>query len=341
MKKKSSLARRMARKLAWTTGAVLAVKVASDAVNRIEFRDKVILITGGSRGLGLILARKLCEEGGKVVICSQSEETLQQASGELSTGYGEHLAILCDITDKRQVKDMIRKIRERWGRVDILINNAGIIQTGPMESMKEEDYESAMKVHFWGPFHAINEVLPDMMKNHAGRIVNIISIGGKVSFPHLLPYNTSKYAMSGYSEGLAAELKKYNIKVTTVYPGLMRTGSPRHIDVKGRPEKEYAWFKVLDSLPVLSLDADRAARKIIEALRRGSRTLTLTIPAKLAIAVHGIAPGLTITFFDLVNFVLPGMDGGETKKGYESESEVSSSFMTKKTDEAAKQNLQK
>lgn len=323
-------------------GGLLAAKAISNSFNKYHLKNKVILITGGSRGLGLVLARKLAKEGAKIVICGRSVESLQRASEDLSSKTTHFLAIPCDIRDRNQVQNMIQKVREEMGSIDVLINNAGIIQVGPMESMSDEDYESAMKVHFWGPFYAMNQVLPDMIGQREGRIVNIVSIGGKVSFPHLLPYNTSKYALSGLSEGMTAELKKYNIKITTVYPGLMRTGSPRNIDVKGQYQKEYAWFKISDSLPFLSISVDKAAQRIIEAMKKGKKTLTLTIPAKIAVVAHGIAPGFIISFFDMINYLLPEMrDGHKSKKGYESSSKYSSSFLTKKTDEAEDYTLQK
>lgn len=341
MKSISHLLKPIVKGTGLVLGALLSAKLVSDSLEKFTLNDKVILITGGSRGLGLILARKLADEGAKIAVCGRSDETLQRASRDLSSRTSEHLAIPCDIRNKEEIQRMIQQVKHELGSVDILINNAGVVQVGPMESMNEEDYKSAMKVHFWGPFHAINEVLPDMIDKNEGRIVNIVSIGGKISFPHLLPYNTSKYALSGLSEGMAAELKKYNINVTTVYPGLMRTGSPRNIDVKGQHEKEYAWFKISDSLPFLSMNADRAARKIINAIKKESRTLTLTIPAKIALAAHGIAPGLTINFFDLVNTLLPDNQGEyKSKKGYESNSKLSTSFLTLKTDQAAKQNLE-
>ena len=322
-------------------GGWLAAKKLKKTLNSYRIKGKVVLITGGSRGLGLVLARQLANKGAKVAICGRSEKTLREASRDLSARTKEHISIPCDVTDPQQIKRMVQQVKGNLGSVDILINNAGNIQVGPMDTMTEEDYVSAMKVHFWGPFHAMNEVLPDMMKKGKGRIVNIVSIGGKVSFPHLLPYNTSKYALSGLSEGMSAELKRHNIKVTTVYPGLMRTGSPRNIDVKGQYEKEYAWFKISDSLPFVSMDVERAAGQIIKAMKEGSRTLTLSIPAKLAVAAHGIAPGVTITIFDFINSLLPGEEhGARSQKGYESESRVSSSFLTKKTDEAAEKTLQ-
>lgn len=327
--------------LAFAAGAWASAKAVASAFNRFYLKGRVVLVTGGSRGLGLILARQLAEEGAKVVICARSEETLQHASEDLSSRTSDYLAIPCDITDKQQVKELVQQIHDEMGSVDILINNAGTIQVGPMELMSEEDYVSALNIHFWGPFYVMRAVLPDMMARKMGRIVNIVSIGGKISVPHLLPYNTSKYALSGLSEGMAAELKKYNIKVTSVYPGLMRTGSPRNVDVKGQHKKEYALFKLSDSLPVLSMNADSAAGRIIRAMKQGDRTITLTLPAKLALAVHGFAPALTIYFFERVSSLLPRKTGDrETRKGRDSESGLSEFFLTKKTDEAAEKNLE-
>lgn len=309
---------------------------------KIDLKDKVILITGGARGLGLTLARQLADMHAKIVICAREEDDLRKAGDDLSYYTSNFLAIPCDVTDQEQVRSMMKEVREKMGTVDILINNAGIIQVGPMEQMKKEDYEQAMNVHYWGPFHTTSEALKYMFEKGEGRIVNIVSIGGKLSFPHLLPYNASKYALSGFSEGLAAELGQYNIRVTTVYPGLMRTGSPRNIDVKGSHEDEYAWFKTSDSLPLLTISADKAARKIIRAMRLGKNTLTLTMPAKLGKIVSEAAPDLTISFFDLVNRLLPEpRPGGEnTKKGHESESKKSETVLTKSTDKAAGKNLE-
>jgi short-subunit dehydrogenase len=320
-------------------GAIFAAKKINNLLNQIELRDKVVLITGGSRGLGLIMARQLAAEGARIAICARDEEELLKAADHLEEA--DVLTIPCDITDKQQVSDMVKTIHKNMGPVDILINNAGTIQTGPVETMNQKDYEDAMNIHFWGPFYLIHELLPSMIERKGGRIVNISSIGGKISVPHLLPYSVSKFALTGFSEGLAAEFRKNNIKVTTVYPGLMRTGSPRNIDVKGQHEKEYAWFKMADSLPVLSMNAEAAAKKIINAMRRGKKTLTLTFPAKLAIAIHGISPDLNVTFFDLINRALPGVENDnnrKARKGYESRSKASSSILTKSTDKAAERN---
>jgi len=341
----SKIFRNIAAGSALTVGTYLAGKAIIRSLTRFNLTDKVVLITGGSRGLGLVMARKMAGEGAHVVICGRSEESLQQASKDIKARSSKVLSIKCDVSDKQQIQQMIRQITDEYGTIDVLINNAGIIKVGPMELLNEDDFQSAMDVHFWGPFRLINEVLPIMKKKKMGRIVNIASIGSIVSFPHLLSYNTSKHALSGLSKGITGELHKSNIKVTTVYPGLMRTGSPRNIDVKGQHKKEYAWFKISDSLPLISMNADKAARKIIDAMKKGDKSLTLTFPAKFITAVHAIAPELALSTFELIDSLLPGKpdekDAERTKKGYESKSKLSESALTNKTDNAAVKNLEK
>jgi NAD(P)-dependent dehydrogenase (short-subunit alcohol dehydrogenase family) len=159
-----------------------------------------------------------------------TKRELQRARDDIERFGAEVLTIPCDITNKQSVDDMIATVTSRFGGVDVLVNNAGVIQVGPIEVMTTEDFELAMKAHFWGPLYTTMAVLPSMRQKRSGRIVNISSIGGKVSVPHLVPYSASKFALVGFSKGLRAELMKDGIKVTTVCPGLMRTGSPRNAD---------------------------------------------------------------------------------------------------------------
>jgi len=288
---------------------IYAVKIIARSVNWFDPEDKVILITGGSRGLGLVIARKLAAKKANIVICGRNAEIMGSVSKELLSKAGRFLYIQCDISDREQVNRMIDEIEEKMGTVDAVINNAGIMSVGPMETMMQEDYEAAMKVHFWGPFHIINRVLQGMKMKKSGRIVNVVSIGGVLSFPHLLPYNVSKFAFSGYSEGLTAEVSRYNIKVTTIYPGLMATGSPRNITIKGEYEREYAWFSRAASLPVFAINPEKAAERIITAMQGGEKTVTLTIPAKAGKAARGLFPALVITIFGVVNRLLPAYKG--------------------------------
>jgi short-subunit dehydrogenase len=244
------------------------------------------------------------------------------------------------VTDRAQVNEMVSVVGDHYGQIDVLVNNAGVIQVGPLEVMTLEDYEEAMRVHFWGPLYTTLAVLPEMRRRRDGRIVNISSIGGKISVPHLVPYSASKFALVGLSEGLRAELQKDGVVVTTVCPGLMRTGSPRNATFKGQHRAEYAWFSISDALPLTAMKAERAARQIIEACKRGDAEVVLTIQAQLAVRFHGLFPGLTQDLLGMVNRLLPGPGGIGRKraKGKDSQSELSPSWLTVLNEQAAERN---
>jgi short-subunit dehydrogenase len=233
-----------------------------------------------------------------------------------------------------------------FGPVDVLINNAGTITVGPLELMTAEDYEEAMDLHFWAPLWTTLTVLPSMRERGMGRIVNISSIGGKVPVPHLAPYVASKFALTGWSETVRAEVAKDGIYVTTVCPGLMRTGSPRNVGVKGRYEQEYGWFVLGDSLPGASMSARRAARKIVDAAMHGDGEVILGVPAQAAARLYGVAPGFVAELVRLQNqWVLPRRpekwdsgEGAAKQMGWESESGVTRSFLTTLTQKAAAEN---
>ena len=199
-----------------------------------------------------------------------------------------------------------------------------------------------MRTNFWGPLHTILAVLPEMRRHRSGRIVNIASIGGKLAVPHLAPYSASKFALIGLSEGLRAELIGAGIIVTTVCPGLMRTGSPRNATFKGHHRAEYAWFSISDALPIASMDATRAARQILAACKRGDAEIVLSIPAKLASVTHALFPRPIAGLLGLVNRLLPGPGGIGTRgaRGADSESAISPSVITALGDRAAARNNQ-
>jgi NAD(P)-dependent dehydrogenase (short-subunit alcohol dehydrogenase family) len=317
-------------------GAVLGLRALLRP--RMSFQDKTVLITGGSRGLGLVLARQFLKEGARVVICGREEGTLGRAREELERLGGEVLAVPCDVTDPVQVEAMVSSVHERFGAVDVLVNNAGIIQTGPLESMTLEDFQDAIATHLWAPLHTTLAVLPEMKRRGAGRIVNISSIGGKLSVPHMVPYSASKFALVGLSDGMRAELAQDGILVTTVCPTLMRTGSPPNATFKGDHEKEYAWFFVSDSLPGLSMNAERAAKKILEGCRRGDAEVLVGLPAKLAAVVRTLAPNLTAAVLAQVNRWLPQDSQPERFRGKESETPLTRSWLTELSRKAAQRN---
>ena len=320
-------------------GAVVALRSAQRRSRRISFLDKTVVITGGARGLGLVMARQLAQEGARIAICSRTQSQLDIAETELRSMGATVFAQRCDLTDTADLQHFFAAVHEALGPVDVLINNAGIILAGPYANTTDADFHDAMNTNFWAAYHATNAVLPDMQAHRFGRIVNVASFGGKVSVPHLLPYSTSKFALVGFSEGLRAEVARDGIFVTTICPGLIRTGSPRQALVRGQHEKEYAWFKIGDSLPGLSASADYVAGQIIEAARYGEAERIVSLPAKFAGAVHGLFPNLMADVLSVVNTLLPNPDpsghDSPLKVGKELETRLTQNFLTTLTEKAA------
>lgn len=307
----------------------------------MDFDGKIVVISGGSRGLGLELARGFAGEGADVVLLARNEGELAQAEKELRRYGTKVIPLSCDVTDRDQVREAVAKVLAVAGRIDVLVNNAGTIQAGPVENMDLEDYQSAMAVHFWGPLYLMREVLPHMKYNRQGRIVNIASIGGKVAVPHLSPYAASKFALVGLSEGLRAELLKDRVYLTTVCPGLMRTGSHLNAYFKGQHRKEFALFAIMNASPLLSTESESAAHEIIEACRYGKAEIIITPQARLLRLANSLFPSLMAETMALVNRVLPRAavrNGNAAQRGSESRSPIASSILTRSADRAAVRN---
>jgi NAD(P)-dependent dehydrogenase (short-subunit alcohol dehydrogenase family) len=268
-------------------------------------RGKVALITGGSRGLGHLLARLAGEEGARVVICARDAVELERARLNLVERGVDVLALPCDVSDPDDVRRLVAQAVRHFGAIDVLVNNAGVIQVGPLDDMRLEDFREAMDVNFWGGVHATLAALPYMRNQRSGRIVNITSIGGKIAMPHLLPYDCAKFAALGFSEGLRAELRKDRIAVVTVIPGLMRTGSSTSAVFKGNTEEEFTWFSGLARSHFFAMDARRAARRIVRAMASGDGEVVLGWQAKAARITKDLFPNLTTRMLALVDRVLP------------------------------------
>ena len=319
---------------AWALRSLLRRSLAFD------FKNKNVLITGGSRGLGLVLAREFAREGARLALCARDEDELERARLDLESRGAQVMTHRCDVTSREDVLRMIAAVESGFGDVDVLVNNAGVIQMGPLDVMTPADFEKAMNSHFWAPLNTMMAVLPRMRARKSGRIVNISSIGGKVSVPHLVPYCASKFALTGLSRGMRTELLKDGIAVTTICPGLMRTGSPRNAGFKGKHRYEYAWFSISDALPLLSVSAERAAREIVDACRTGRAEVVISVPAKLAVLFDTLFPELTSDLFGLANRLLPeaGGIGQREAKGKESSSIWSPSWLTTLNERAAVRN---
>ncbi len=291
-----------------------------------------------------MIARRLSQAGAKLALCARDEAKLQRAHAELTQknpGQTSNiLALTCDVTDRTQVESLVQQVRAHFGAIDILINNAGTDIIGPVESLTLEDYDLTMQLHFWAPLYTMYAVLPEMQQRGTGRIVNISSIGGKVVSPHMVAYCASKHALVGLSEGMQTELSRSGIFVTTVCPGPIRTGVIDHVIVKGQHRKEFAWFSIADSLPVMSASAEQVARLSIAALRRGDTEVLTPFSTWLTVKFYGLFPGLTVALLGLTNRFLPkpGDIGTHRALGRDSHSAWSSSGLTTLSDRAAQQN---
>ena len=313
-------------------GAFLAARALRRRLQpEIDFRDAVVAITGGSRGLGFALALEFARRGARLAICARDEATLHEAEHRLRAYGAEVFAFRCDIGIRQQAEDFIRNVEQRFGRIDVLVNNAGQIEVGPLESQRVEDFEQAMSTMYWGTVYTTLAAYPAMAQHRSGRIVNVTSVGGKVPVPHLLPYCGAKFAAVGFSEGLHAELAKDGVNVTTVVPGLLRTGSHMNATFKGDHRKEYSWFALGASLPLVSMGARRAARKIVDATARGAAEIILTPQARLAVAAHGVAPGLVSDIVGVANRLMPGTGSRRPQRytGKESGTPLTDSFVTR------------
>lgn len=264
------------------------------------------LIVGASRGLGLALAEEFARQGARIAICARDAEELAEAARLLGERGYDARAIQGDAADADDAPRIVAEATALLGRIDILVNVAGIISVGPALAQSLDDLERVMQDDFWSAAQMTYATLPQMLERHAGRIVNIASIGGRVSVPHLLGYSSAKFALVGFSEGLRAELLREGVVVTTVCPGLMRTGSYLNAQFRGTAPAEVTLFSLLDNTPLASISAERAARQIVAATRRGAAELTISLPAVLLTAAHGLFPGLTTDLLGVVDSLLPG-----------------------------------
>ena len=283
--------------------------------HRIALAGKVALITGGSRGLGLLIARELGRRGVRPVLCARDEQELERARASLAEDGVVAITLPVDVTDEDGVRTLVADVEENIGPIDVLVNNAGIIQVGPAEAMTVEDYRRAMDTMFWGAVYGTDAVLPSMRARRRGVVVNVTSIGAAVAMPHLAPYSAAKFALRGYSEAMSAESAKHGITVITVVPGLMRTGSFGHALVRGKRYAEASLFSLAASLPLLTVSAESAARRSVHAIERGERFVLIGMPARLLRLVHALFPGALTALLGALNGLLPGGEGDEPQAG--------------------------
>ena len=331
-------AQRFALGLMAGVGAAMAFARVARERFAISFDDRVVVITGGSRGLGLVMARLFAAEGARVVLLARDLAELDRARRDIEERGGRVLVIRCDIRRRADVRAAIDRIIDEYPDD----RRAG--------QQRWRDSGRAARAHVGGRLrererHAFPRTAQSysrgrtiMRHRRFGRIVNIASFAGRVAVPHMAPYCASKFALVGLSDAVRGELDQHGIRVTTVSPGLMRTGSSRQAMFKGQHDLEFALFKTASSIPGITISAERAARKIVEACRYGDPALTLTPHAKAAAIANAVAPTMTARVWMLVSSVLPrgnGADGNVGRKGWELERHDDQSPAATLTDQAA------
>ncbi|WP_413560254.1 SDR family NAD(P)-dependent oxidoreductase [Bdellovibrio sp. HCB209] len=320
--------------------AGVAYSLVRDQLRYRSLKNAVAVVSGGSRGLGLVTAKELAYEGANLALLARDKDELERAKKivEMAIPKCEVIILECDVTKPHQVDQAIGEVMNHFGKIDVVVNNAGIISSAPFENVTKKDYEDSLDVHFWAPFY-VNRACLNYMTRGA-RIVNISSIGGLIPVPHRAAYCTGKFALTGYSESLRADLMSRGIYVTTVCPGLMRTGSSRHALFKGQVKKEYAWFSLIASMPLLTVSAEKAARRIVSALKVGKAETTISMSARMASMFHSHFPGIFADISAVANLLLPGptADTQRSVEGKDAQSFISPSVLTSLGDRAAERN---
>lgn len=272
----------------------------------------VALVAGASRGLGLLVARELSRRGHRVAICARDAEELAHAERDLAAHGGPVAAAangvrsyVCDVSDEAAVGRLVADVETDLGPIEVLVVVAGVIQVAPLTALSKDHFRESIDIMTWGPIHLSLAVLPGMRARGSGRIGIVSSIGGVVSPPHLLPYATAKFAATGFAEGLATALHGTGVSATAIIPGLMRTGSPERATFAGEPGKEFTWFSIAASLPLLSKDAEASAEQMVDDVLAGRATSLVGWMPKVATRLKGLAPALVIRTMGVANRLLP------------------------------------
>ncbi len=287
---------------------------------------KNIVVTGGGRGLGLQIAREAARRGARIGLCARVGAELEAAQRELEASGAKVVTCVCDVREDASVEAAFARFETELGPPDALFNVAGIIGVGPIEALALRDFRAAIETNFLGAVRATYAVLPGMRARKSGAIVNVTSIGGAIAVPHMLPYCASKFALLGFSEALHAEVARDGVRVTTIVPGLMRTGSPPHATFAGQAKKEYALFALGDATPITSVSVEHAAKLIVAGCERGAARVVVSWQAKLALLINRISPALMRETLTLAGRVLPrGGDRPQHQSGFASESVATAS----------------
>lgn len=260
---------------------------------------KTVMITGASQGIGKATALLFARQGYDIVLAARQPERLEAAATEVESLGRKALAIPCDVTNPEQVNNLVQKALAYFGHLDVLINNAGIFCLGSVEEFGLSDWQQIINTNVWGYIHTIHALLPHFLERGNGTIVNVSSIGGIVPIPYQTSYTTSKYAVTGLTKALQAELSDKNIQVCGIYPNFIRTSINERTIIRGKNQQAAEDHRQLVDLAVktpLLEKAEDVAEAIWLAVKN-QRSDTIVGTAKLTKTAYKFFPGLMQTLF--------------------------------------------
>ncbi len=247
-------------------------------MNNNFFLNKVAIVTGASSGIGRATALALAKQGALVALAARRGEVLIELVEEINTQGGKALAVPMDVTVREQVEQMVRKVLDHWGRVDILVSNAGEYIQRPIVDLEPAEIQRSFDVNFFGGIYCVKALLPHMLQRKSGHIVFVTSMDGKIGLPGDAPYVSAKFALTGFGEVLRQELRDSGISVTNVLPGRVDTAMIDHL--------RFSWIS-----PKISPES--VALAIMDGIRKRKPIVIVPPQAKLLYYINVFAPSLS------------------------------------------------
>jgi short-subunit dehydrogenase len=252
---------------------------------RIALRDKVVLITGASSGIGALVAKLLAERGAIPVLTARSRDRMLELSASIQ---GEHAVYEMDVTSDEQVKQVVSQVLDRYGKIDVLLNNAGYGEFIPFMEARIADFHEMMDVNFMGTVRCTQAVLPSMLQEGQGHIVNVASMAGKMATAKSTAYSATKHAVLGFTNALRQELRGSGVAVSAVNPGPIDTPFFNRADPDGNYVRNIKWFM---------MSPDKVARAILSVIERRKPELDLPWTASIGVKFMQVFPRISHSLF--------------------------------------------